>query len=712
MTSYNQHIELINNYFNNSLSQEAKINFESKLGNDAEFNAIYEEHLVFVNGLSRIEIKDDILKAKRTFRIEKWLKISGISMLIIGVLTMLFTLAFNTSEIEPASNNDNLNTIILDSIPSKDSKIEILGVISEGKIDTSKITSQIDVNYTTTSVRKKHGSVVTTKRDLTKRSQVIRINVAKDTTIRCKEGTILKITKGSFINPNTKKTITGTIDLKITEYYKLSDMLQANLSTVSSGKQLETGGMLYLEATQNDTKLELKDNSPIEISFPNQNQKPGMQLFSGEWKDDNINWKLQTDDVDNLEILEENIEVPFAVVDQVPTFPGCENDDNEIRKKCTTDAISQFINQNFNTEVGLGLGLTGKQRILSVFKIDHEGNVNFIQSRGVHPRLSEEADRVIALLPKMTPGMQRGISVAVSYSLPITFEIAGKQELTGSLINAVIIDTSLVVNPNNFKTIEIDTVFSSRRGIVETIREVMHDKDFEVDSLFANQWRQYNKQKLIRKYGVNKTRRFILRKSLFEMKNTKFKILEDDSITRGGHVIRTPWDETKIPTTTRVMNLIPIERFSAGTETVTAKEFEARLEDLSDTTISSRDASYYVLKSSNLGWINCDRFINGRTKRIKYKLNIKSVDDVNISMVFKSLNSILPSWYTNGVYDFQEVGYNEDIVLVAIKRKGGKLYYDAVDTKTEKNPQIDFKFSEVSVEELKQELEKLNSNFN
>ena len=118
-----------------------------------------------------------------------------------------------------------------------------------------------------------------------------------------------------------------------------------------------------------------------------------------------------------------------------------------------------------------------------------------------------------------------------------------------------------------------------------------------------------------------------------------------------------------------------------------------------------------MLRTSNLGWINCDRFINGRTTRIKYKLKIKNADGASVNMLFKSMNSVLPSRNTNDNYDFQTVGVNEDITLIAIKRKNGKLYYDAVDTKMESNPKIDFDFKEVSVDELKKKLEKLNSNF-
>jgi len=731
METYTQYIELINDYLNNTLSKEQRIAFESKLQNDTEFNVIYEDHVIFLNGISRIAIKDDIQKAKRSYTTEKWLKITGISIVIIVALVLLYSLVFNTSETEPDLKNDSFDTIIIDSVSTKKADVDSIIQLSEEKTDSITTASDTEVRYTTTTINKKFGGVTTTRSDIKKRAQTIRFHAQNDTTIRCKEGTVLKIEKGSFINPKTGQVVTGIVDLKVTEYYKLSDILLANLSTVSNGKQLETGGMLHIEATQNATDLKLKADKAIEISFPTQHIKDGMQSFSGEWKDENINWRLQNNQLRyetsvSIEEIEEDIDVPFNVVQVVPTFPGCKNEDDDIRKKCTIDAISKFIAKNFSTDIAYDLGLTGRQRINSVFKIDKEGNISFIRSRASDPRLSEEADRVIGLLPQMIPGMQNGIPVNVPYSLPIIFDVdrntIQKSSLKtnnfiqlkfGQTMDTMSMSTAEQINSG----IEMDTIYNNRRGMVEFIREVMHDNDFVVDSLFMMEWEQYKTQKLIRSIRLETKpyyieRAVILRKPLFEMDNTRFKTLEDDSITRGGHIIRVPWDETKIPTTTRIMNIIPKRKFYAGNTAVAAEEFESKLGGVDDLTISSRDASYYILKTSNLGWINCDRFINGRTKRIKYKLKIRNADGANISMVFKSLNSVLPSYYSNGVYDFQTVGANEDIVLVAIKRKDGKLYFDTLDTKTLENPEAEFNFKEVSLEELKKDIEQLQSTFN
>ena len=125
------------------------------------------------------------------------------------------------------------------------------------------------------------------------------------------------------------------------------------------------------------------------------------------------------------EVVEEEIaDVPFAVIENVPIYPGCENEKgNDAKKKCMSEKVSAFINKKFNTDLAGDLGLDGRQRISVQFKIDKNGKVIDVRARAPHPRLEKEAVRVVESLPDMTPGKQRGKPVGVLYSLPIVFDI-------------------------------------------------------------------------------------------------------------------------------------------------------------------------------------------------------------------------------------------------------------------------------------------------
>ncbi len=124
-------------------------------------------------------------------------------------------------------------------------------------------------------------------------------------------------------------------------------------------------------------------------------------------------------------VVEEIIaDVPFAVIENVPIYPGCENEKtNNAKKTCMSSKIAAFINKKFNTMLAEDLGLNGRQRISVQFKIDTDGKVVDVRARAPHPRLEKEAVDVVKSLPNMTPGKQRGKPVGVLYSLPIVFDI-------------------------------------------------------------------------------------------------------------------------------------------------------------------------------------------------------------------------------------------------------------------------------------------------
>lgn len=123
-----------------------------------------------------------------------------------------------------------------------------------------------------------------------------------------------------------------------------------------------------------------------------------------------------------VEEVEEEIEVPFTIIENVPIYPGCEHKKtNPERKKCMSDNLHKYVNKKFNNGLAADLGLTGSFRINVVFKIDKTGNVVAVKARAPHPALAKEAEKVVKSLPKMKPGIQKNRPVTVSYALPIKF---------------------------------------------------------------------------------------------------------------------------------------------------------------------------------------------------------------------------------------------------------------------------------------------------
>lgn len=120
---------------------------------------------------------------------------------------------------------------------------------------------------------------------------------------------------------------------------------------------------------------------------------------------------------------EEEITVPFAVIENVPIFPGCEDmATNEERKACFQMKLQEHVGKNFKyPATAAELGIQG--RVFVQFVIDTKGFITNVRTRGPDSNLEKEAGRIITSLPQMTPGMQRGRAVKVPYSIPVNFKL-------------------------------------------------------------------------------------------------------------------------------------------------------------------------------------------------------------------------------------------------------------------------------------------------
>ena len=128
---------------------------------------------------------------------------------------------------------------------------------------------------------------------------------------------------------------------------------------------------------------------------------------------------ITAEEIDVAEV-EEDIVVPFAVIEKVPIFPGCTGNNQEL-KACFQAKIQEHVLKNFKfPEQAQEMGIGGKVFVL--FAIDKNGIVTDIKSRGPDKILEKEAERIIGTLPNMIPGKQRGKPVKVPYSIPIYFK--------------------------------------------------------------------------------------------------------------------------------------------------------------------------------------------------------------------------------------------------------------------------------------------------
>lgn len=112
--------------------------------------------------------------------------------------------------------------------------------------------------------------------------------------------------------------------------------------------------------------------------------------------------------------------IPFAVVDKVPVFPGCENLAD--KRACFNERIQKHISKNFNyPQEAQDKGIQGRVNV--IFTIQKDGSIGNVKMRGPDRLLENEVARIIKRLPKMTAGQHKGESVDVPFSIPVTFKL-------------------------------------------------------------------------------------------------------------------------------------------------------------------------------------------------------------------------------------------------------------------------------------------------
>ncbi len=234
----NNYTERIEQYLDNALSAEERLEFENELRTNEFLKKEFEVQKNIMAGLQRAGIKHEFSKAIRQHILLKGIAtISGIVIVVAALATLVY---FIMSKPGPVATEKM-------SIPGQ---LEHLG--------TDKF----------------------------------EIGTGQDTIIETKGGIVLAIPAGAF------KTDAGTVQLQVQEALTPIDIMKAGLSTTSNGELLKTAGMFNIQGFENGKELELAKS--IQASVPADSIDRSMMLFDGKIdKDGNINWvnpvKIQND---------------------------------------------------------------------------------------------------------------------------------------------------------------------------------------------------------------------------------------------------------------------------------------------------------------------------------------------------------------------------------------------------------------------------------
>ncbi|MGQ3014170.1 MAG: hypothetical protein ACT6QS_10720 [Flavobacteriales bacterium] len=153
-------------------------------------------------------------------------------------------------------------------------------------------------------------------------------------------------------------------------------------------------------------------------------------------------------------------------------------------------------------------------------------------------------------------------------------------------------------------------------------------------------------------------------------------------------------------------NIVPLYKSSEAYLKSFDKKY-ARFEKTPVKNMDDAELDYYIFSVAKLGWINCDRFLE-LENTIDYIVQLPASSDTKLKMVFSDIDGVLMAKVRNGHYAFSGVPSGRQVTLVAIKNTGAKLQTAFKSVAITNTPLTDLAFTETTLAELRQNLEKLN----
>lgn len=112
---------------------------------------------------------------------------------------------------------------------------------------------------------------------------------------------------------------------------------------------------------------------------------------------------------------------------------------------------------------------------------------------------------------------------------------------------------------------------------------------------------------------------------------------------------------------------------------------------------------YYLFKSSNLGWLNCDKYISKDNNNASYMIvNVDSFLKPVVNIMYKSFKTMSPGeLINNNQFRFSPLEIGSDVIIFGFSKVGDKIYLGQKEVVLSENLEINLEFKEVTLEELK-----------
>jgi hypothetical protein len=488
-------------------------------------------------------------------------------------------------------------------------------------------------------------------------------------TLKLPQGTKIIIPENAFVLEGTNKPATGEVKVEAKEVMNVADCLRMGVTTMSDKGLLESGGMLYIEATCQGQKCALKKGKSLKINMPSWGERAGdMGLFTGKKNaDGKVEWEKMAGKIGDREAQ------PNNAADNWSCF-GSDNDYLNVERtnpwanalatcgKNEIDSLDIFILKEEAKKFAVYNYQSTSFRVLpneglTDADVADKNPIGFKPFTGINAPYLERKNASFEVKKEKYRLFVEVLKIADNGNI-LSWEIAKKSQMD-----------IFPIQDKSFQT-QLSNKLKSRKwlktGVLElevylpenTVKELHKEQKNLVSvqtyrTFYKNSYKNYCDNK--REY--NKTMK------LYSCEDCKTNFLE--------------WEAKN-------------------------KQREERIfsKEEKDAKAKTQDATTYVFKSSRLGWINCDRFVD--EPKTQMAMELGEYQEAQVSVIYRKIRSLMSYNVSPEKNVIAGVPQNHAITLFIVKRVEDKLYYCLKQSNTNSKVQQSFDFQELTKEKLKE----------
>lgn len=528
--------------------------------------------------------------------------------------------------------------------------------------------------------------------------QIITIQPDRNQQFTAAGGTVVVIPAQSFVFEDGSAP-RGPVAITVREAYDPADWITHNLTTMSDGRLLQTGGMVYLDAQSDGKPLTLATGALLTVAMPAKNIDPGMELFySSPGADGSVNWQpvgqsfrqtLKDDEV-KLDIdpsLSARIMALRAPISPKPTVPSYSGDippeprmPNAPRPPYPPRKPEwEDIQFRFGSRSGEAMNRKGSKKARKFYQ---EALARYNRDSADYVKLY---DKYLVKVTNFEAAKERYATEHQNWEM----------ELKGRIRRVM-----------DYEREQYLHIYSN--GLQLAVKQIgknigkyenYSNLEYAVRDAADINYRQRQREEFF-----NQSRDRVVISDLY-YKCIGHKVVD-------GLAFRDLFSQVKYtyPSDTlqrAIAGILKDMGIRAISDSLKTEIKERQLLVAKSPDQARRYMRAYVADITRLGWINCDKFYNDPSEKVQLVVN--EAEDATMYVVCKDISSVLTCYPSGqGAYIATGIPKGRKVSVISIKLKDGKAQFAMRDVRAGESPALDLSYKSLSVKELREELKRIN----